>query len=62
MNSIILSSEAQGLAKVMVGVIIGLIIGLFSVISNLRKKYKSKKTDFEDVTKEETDKIIDKNS
>ena len=41
--SIILSSEYDGLAKIMAGAIIGLIIGVYYIIKNIVQEKKDKK-------------------
>jgi preprotein translocase subunit SecG len=62
MNSIILSSETDGLAKMMAILIILLFFGLISFINNFKEKNKNKNPDFEEITKEENDKINDKHT
>ena len=58
--SILLSSQYDGLSKIMVGLIIGLIIGIYQIISNVAKNKKSKKTDLVEMLIEK-DKINDVN-
>ncbi len=55
--SILLSSEYDGLAKIMAGVIIGLIIGVYYIIKNIVQEKKDKKPDFEEVSKKDQDKL-----
>lgn len=55
--NVLLSSEYDGLAKIMVGLIIGLIIGVITIINNIVQEKKAKKTNFEEVSKNEQDKL-----
>jgi len=55
--SVLLSSEYDGLAKIMVGLIIGLIIGVITIINNIVQEKKAKKTNFEGISKKEQDKL-----
>jgi len=55
--SVLLSSEYDGLAKIMVGLIIGLINGVITIINNIVQEKKAKKTNFEGISKKEQDKL-----